>query len=201
MYQKEIAALGGTDGEEWHTRLSLIDKLQNIVILARGENICFMNAIGLGRLGYSEITPLLGYPVTGLFHHDYEQMSSLGLSTLAEESMIPLKILRRNGETIEVELSPEDIAKREQKRQNQIEALRADYAADRITTFTELVHSDLFADMLEAANYLLGETYKDPAAVMAGGEFRCGRLVQRADLAGPSHPTAQSGSHSAQKPR
>ncbi len=33
----------------------------------------------------------------------------------------------------------------------------------------ELIHSDLFADMLEAAEYLLGETYKDPAAVMAGG--------------------------------
>ena len=35
--------------------------------------------------------------------------------------------------------------------------------------FKELVHSDLFADMLEAAEYLLGEGYKDPAAVMAGG--------------------------------
>lgn len=35
--------------------------------------------------------------------------------------------------------------------------------------FQELVHSDLFSDMLEAAEYLLGETYKDPAAVMAGG--------------------------------
>jgi len=50
-----------------------------------------------------------------------------------------------------------------------LQALRADYAADRIKTFQELVHSDLFADMLEAADYLLGETYKDPAAVMAGG--------------------------------
>jgi len=50
-----------------------------------------------------------------------------------------------------------------------LQALRADYAADRIKTFQELVHSDLFADMLEAAEYLLGETYKDPAAVMAGG--------------------------------
>ena len=48
-------------------------------------------------------------------------------------------------------------------------AIRADYAADRIKTFQELVHSDLFADMLEAAEYLLGESYKDPAAVMAGG--------------------------------
>ena len=50
-----------------------------------------------------------------------------------------------------------------------LQALRADYAADRIRTFQELVHSDLFADLLEAADYLLGETYKDPAAVMAGG--------------------------------
>ena len=50
-----------------------------------------------------------------------------------------------------------------------LQALRADYAADRIKTFQELVHSDLFADMLEAAEYLLGESYKDPAAVMAGG--------------------------------
>jgi hypothetical protein len=50
-----------------------------------------------------------------------------------------------------------------------LQALHADYAADRIKTFAELVHSDLFADMLEAADYLLGESYKDPAAVMAGG--------------------------------
>ena len=50
-----------------------------------------------------------------------------------------------------------------------LQALRADYEGDRIRTFQELVHSDLFADLLEAAEYLLGETYKDPAAVMAGG--------------------------------
>jgi len=50
-----------------------------------------------------------------------------------------------------------------------LQALRADYASDRIRTFQELVHTDLFADLLEAADYLLGETYKDPAAVMAGG--------------------------------
>jgi hypothetical protein len=50
-----------------------------------------------------------------------------------------------------------------------LQALRADFAADRIKTFRELVHSGLFADMLDAADYLLGESYKDPAAVMAGG--------------------------------
>jgi len=50
-----------------------------------------------------------------------------------------------------------------------LQALRDDYEADRVSTFQELVHSELFSDMLEAAEYLLGETYKDPAAVMAGG--------------------------------
>ena len=50
-----------------------------------------------------------------------------------------------------------------------LQALRADYAADRIRTFQELVHSDLFADLLEAAEYLHGEGWKDAAAVMAGG--------------------------------
>jgi hypothetical protein len=50
-----------------------------------------------------------------------------------------------------------------------LQAIRSDYDADRIRTFQELVHSDLFADILEAAEYLLGESYKDPAAVMAGG--------------------------------
>ena len=50
-----------------------------------------------------------------------------------------------------------------------LQAIREDFAGDRIRRFQELVHSDLFADMLEAAEYLLGETYKDPAAVMAGG--------------------------------
>ena len=50
-----------------------------------------------------------------------------------------------------------------------LQAIRADYAADRIRTFQQLVHSDLFADMLEAAEYLHGEGWKDAAAVMAGG--------------------------------
>ncbi len=50
-----------------------------------------------------------------------------------------------------------------------LEALESDYEHDRIRRFQELVHSGLFNDMLEAAEYLLGESYKDPAAVMAGG--------------------------------
>jgi hypothetical protein len=53
--------------------------------------------------------------------------------------------------------------------QGVLKALRADYEAGRLQTFQELVHSDLFADFLEMADYLLTETYKDPAAVLASG--------------------------------
>ncbi len=62
-----------------------------------------------------------------------------------------------------------------------LQALRADYAADRLQSFQELIHADLFSDFLEMAEYFLEEGYKDPAAVMAGGVLEehlrklCGR--------------------------
>jgi hypothetical protein len=46
--------------------------------------------------------------------------------------------------------------------------LRADYAADRLRSFRELVHADLFADFLEMADHLLEQGYKGAAAVTAG---------------------------------
>jgi len=48
-------------------------------------------------------------------------------------------------------------------------ALRADYQADRLQTIRQLIHADLFSDFLEMAEYFLEETYKDPAAMIAGG--------------------------------
>jgi hypothetical protein len=51
-----------------------------------------------------------------------------------------------------------------------LKALRADYAAGRLKTFQERVHSDLFSDFPEMAEYLLeDEGLKAPAAVLAGG--------------------------------
>jgi hypothetical protein len=47
-------------------------------------------------------------------------------------------------------------------------ALRSDYEADRLQSFRELVHADLFADLLEQADHLLEQGYKDAAAVTAG---------------------------------
>ncbi len=48
-------------------------------------------------------------------------------------------------------------------------ALRDDVARDFLESARELIHGELFGDFLEMADYLLGEEYKDAAAVIAGG--------------------------------
>ena len=50
-----------------------------------------------------------------------------------------------------------------------LQALRADYEADYLSSIEELIHADIFGDFLEMAGYLLKEGYKDPAAVIIGG--------------------------------
>jgi HEPN domain-containing protein len=50
-----------------------------------------------------------------------------------------------------------------------LKALRADYEADYIQTIRELIHGETFSDFLDMASHLLGEKYKDAAAVIAGG--------------------------------
>ncbi|HUT03855.1 MAG TPA: hypothetical protein VM163_08200 [bacterium] len=50
-----------------------------------------------------------------------------------------------------------------------LRALRADYEKGYLAEIHELIHGDLFSDFLEQAEYLLEETWKDPAAVIAGG--------------------------------
>jgi hypothetical protein len=50
-----------------------------------------------------------------------------------------------------------------------VQGLKRDVKAGYLTTLRELVHAEVFSDMLEGAEYLLAEGYKDPAAVMVGG--------------------------------
>ena len=42
------------------------------------------------------------------------------------------------------------------------------YESGYLTTVSELIHGELFADFIEMAEHLLSEGYKDPAAVVAG---------------------------------
>ncbi len=50
-----------------------------------------------------------------------------------------------------------------------IQSLRADLRAGYLSSVSEIIHGEVFADFLEMADYLLGEGYKDAAAVIAGG--------------------------------
>jgi hypothetical protein len=47
-------------------------------------------------------------------------------------------------------------------------ALRTAYEEGLLSTASELMHADIFADFLEMADHLLSEGYKDAAAVIAG---------------------------------
>jgi hypothetical protein len=50
-----------------------------------------------------------------------------------------------------------------------MQALRNDVAGGFLKSVRELVHGELFSDFLDMAAFLLGEGYKDAAAVMGGG--------------------------------
>lgn len=47
-------------------------------------------------------------------------------------------------------------------------ALREAYASSTFSSITELIHADVFSDFLEMADHLIEQSYKDPAAVIAG---------------------------------
>ena len=66
-----------------------------------------------------------------------------------------------------------------------LRALRADYNAGYLRSVQELVHADLFADLLEMAAHLLDSGYKDAAAVIAGSalEAHLRQLAAKAELA------------------
>jgi hypothetical protein len=49
-----------------------------------------------------------------------------------------------------------------------LQALRADIAAGYVQSLSELIHADVFADLLEMADELQKKGYKDAAAVLAG---------------------------------
>lgn len=48
-------------------------------------------------------------------------------------------------------------------------ALRSDYAKGYLSEISEIIHADVFSDFIEAAEHLLEQGFKDPAAVMIGG--------------------------------
>ena len=62
-----------------------------------------------------------------------------------------------------------------------VESLLADVQAGYLDSLAELLHAEVFGDLLEMAQHLLDEGYKDPAAVIVGGalEAHLRRLAER----------------------
>ena len=50
-----------------------------------------------------------------------------------------------------------------------VESLLNDLEAGYLSSLSEMIHGELFADFLERSEYLLNEGYKDAAAVITGG--------------------------------
>jgi hypothetical protein len=50
-----------------------------------------------------------------------------------------------------------------------LKALRHAVASGYLASIQETIHANIFADFLEMAEYLLGEGFKDPSAVLIGG--------------------------------
>jgi hypothetical protein len=71
-----------------------------------------------------------------------------------------------------------------------VKALHTDYMIGGVQTFRELVHADLFADFLDMAEHLLEESYKDAAAVIAGGvlEEHLRKLCEKHGIVLPEKP-------------
>lgn len=71
-----------------------------------------------------------------------------------------------------------------------VEALRDAIDRGALATFRELIHAEVFSDYLEMAQYLVGEGYKDPAAVIVGSTLEqhlrklCGKYNVPVDAKG-----------------
>ncbi len=61
-----------------------------------------------------------------------------------------------------------------------VEALRIDVEAGYLRPISELLHGEVFSDLIEMASYLLDEGYKDPAAIVTGAalETQLRRLAE-----------------------
>ena len=108
-FENELRLLEASAGDGWEIRLSLLDRMQNLIVLARQRRIVFVNPAGLRWLGHASASDLVGTDIAALFHADYGELVELGLELLAEEEVIPLKMMRRDGVAIEVEMWVESL--------------------------------------------------------------------------------------------
>jgi diguanylate cyclase (GGDEF)-like protein/PAS domain S-box-containing protein len=103
-FEHECRFLGVAADEGWRIRFDVLERVQNLIVLAQRGRIGYVNTVGLRWLGFDRPEDVIGREFRDILHHDYAELASLGLDVLAEERMIPVKLLRRDASDIEAEM-------------------------------------------------------------------------------------------------
>jgi diguanylate cyclase (GGDEF)-like protein/PAS domain S-box-containing protein len=104
LFLHEMKLLHASASDQWATRLELFKDRKNLILLVRRGLICFVNDVGLDWLGYSGKSDLLGIHLPEVFSQDYKGLVEMGLEVLAEEHMVPVKLVRHDGTEIDAEM-------------------------------------------------------------------------------------------------
>ena len=124
---------------------------------------------------------------------NYDDLSDLPIDRiLSLRTRIVTSIIRITGKNSEYYIKIKDINDRTDINDydklkyfmGPLDALYQDIQNDYIKTLSELIHGDVFSDYLDMAGYLLNESYKDAAAVIAGStlEEHLRKLCQKSGL-------------------
>jgi diguanylate cyclase (GGDEF)-like protein/PAS domain S-box-containing protein len=82
---------------------SLVDHALDLVCSCKNGEITFINKTGLKLLSAENWTEVIGKKLADIFHDDYKQIFEESLGELSsEESLFPAKLVRLNGEAIDV---------------------------------------------------------------------------------------------------
>ncbi|MGE5504659.1 MAG: diguanylate cyclase domain-containing protein [Actinomycetota bacterium] len=98
----ELSRLG-TD-PTWQARLEILERMRNLVLLIRKDEIVYANAAAARWLAFPKPEAMVGCRLVELMHHDYVDMVGLGLDALTEEAVIPLKLIKANGGEMDAEM-------------------------------------------------------------------------------------------------
>ncbi len=123
----------------------------------------------------------------------YDDLSDLPIDRIISlRTRIVTSIIRITGRTSEYYMKIKDINDRIDIHDydklkyfmGPLDALYQDIQNDYIKTLSELIHGDVFSDYLDMAEYLLNESYKDAAAVIAGStlEEHLRKLCQKSGI-------------------
>ncbi len=90
---------------EWQARIGMLDRLRTLLALCIGNRIAHLNPAGALMLALPTPQAAIGRSFFSFVHHDYADLSELGLAVFAEEaSKVSIKLVREDRSNMDVEL-------------------------------------------------------------------------------------------------